>query len=375
MKAIRLTITLTFLWLLALPVFAQESLLIIGTYDSPASEGLYVFRFNHTDAKAEELSHIKTPNPSFVTVSPDGRFVYAVSETAPQNGRGGEVAAFSFDRNQGQLRFINSQLSGGDHPCHVELDKTGHWLFVSNYSSGTLAVLPVSADGSLGSAVPYQHQGKGPDPVRQKGPHAHGSFMSPDNKFVLTADLGIDKVMIYSFDQANGKLHPAKQPFARSRPGAGPRQLCFHPNNKYAYLIEELSGTVVYYKYNHGKLREKQRVSTRPPGDTSVPASADIHVSPDGKFLYASNRGTMNNISIYQIQKKGRIKLTGVQATLGQTPRYFSLSPDGQYLLCGNQNSDFISIFRRNQDSGLLTDTGNRIRVGKPVCIKWIPLK
>lgn len=355
---------------------AQEHYMIVGTYDSPKSEGVYVYKFNSFDGSAKQISHVKTSNPSFITISNDGKFVYAVNEVAPQDGKGGDITAFAFNKETGILTFINRQLSGGDHPCHVETDKTGKWIFVSNYSSGSLSVLPIHADGSLGTATTIQHSGVGKNLQRQKGPHTHGAIISSDNRQLFVTDLGIDKVMIYSFDDVTGKLTPAPQPFVQSIPGSGPRLFTFHPNNRSAYLIEELSGTVVVFKYQKSKISVKQRISTLPAGDTSFAGSADIHVSPDGKFLYASNRADANTIVIYSINKKnGQLTLIGHQSTLGKTPRNFSIDPSGKYLLCGNQNSDEIVIFKRDINTGLLFDSGNRIPVGKPVCIKWTSIK
>jgi 6-phosphogluconolactonase len=247
------------------------------------------------------------------------------------------------------------------------------WLFASNYSSGTLSVLPVNADGVLGTAATIQHTGTGKNLQRQKGPHVHGAIISKDNRQLFVTDLGIDKVMLYSFDAATGKLTASRQPFVQSVPGSGPRLFTFHPNQKISYVIEELSGTVVVYKYKNEKLEVKQRISTMPAGDTSFAGSADIHTSPDGKFLYASNRGNVNTIAIYSINKKnGKLTFITHQSTLGQTPRNFSIDPSGKFLLCENQNSNEIVIFKRDETTGLLSDSGKRITVGKPVCIKWI---
>lgn len=351
---------------------AQEYYFFVGTYDSPKSEGIYVFAFNTATGTAREISHVKTSNPSFLAVSPDQRYVYAVHEAAPQDGRGGDIASFAFNRIDGSLRFISRQLSGGDHPCHVETDKTGRWLFASNYSSGSLSVLPVAADGSLGPPQTIRHTGSGKHPQRQKGPHVHGAVIAPDNRHLFVTDLGIDKVMIYSFDAGNGSLKASAPPFAASEPGSGPRLLTFHPNNKFAYVIEELSGTVTVYRYKKGRLIKRQRVSTMVPGDTLPAQSGDIHVSPDGKFLYASNRGEVNSIAVFRVGRgNGKLQPAGHPSTLGRTPRNFSIDPTGHYLLCENQNSDEIVIFKRDIPTGLLTDTGNRIQVGKPVCIKW----
>lgn len=356
-------------------VNAQEHYLIVGTYDSPKSEGLYIYKFNSENGTATLISNIKTPNPSFLTTSPNKKFVYAVSETAPQNGKGGEIAAFSFNKANGSLTFINKNYSGGDHPCHVEMDKSGKWIFASNYTSGSLSVLPIHEDGSVGDPVSIQHYGSGKNEQRQKGPHVHGAIISPDNKTLFVTDLGIDKVMIYNFDEISGRLTPSKKPFVQTEPGAGPRLFTFHPNTKFAYVIEELSGTAVIYKQKKGKLKIIQRVSTMPSNDNSFAGSADIHVSPDGKFLYASNRGESNTIAIFSVhEKNGKLSSIGHQSTLGKTPRNFNFDPSGKFLLVGNQNSDEIVIFKRDIETGLLTETGNKIKIGKPVCLKWISL-
>jgi 6-phosphogluconolactonase len=355
----------------------QQHYLITGTYTSGKSEGIYVYKFNSTDGSAKKISQVKISNPSFVAVSPNEQFVYAVQEDAAKNGKGGDITAFSFNKQTGILSYINQQPSGGDHPCYVSVDKTGKWVVAGNYSSGSLSVLPVQANGSLGAAIAIiQHNGSGPDKGRQNSPHVHCTLFSEDNRFLFVPDLGIDKVMIYAFDEVTGKLTPAKQPFAQSNGGAGPRHLCFHPSNKYAYLMEELGGTVVVFKYKNGTLKTTQRISSMPVGDTSFAGSADIHVSPDGKFLYASNRADANSIAIFSISSKnGKLSLTGHQSTLGKTPRNFNFDPTGNFLLVANQNSDEIVIFKRDTITGLLTDTKNRINVGKPVCLKWISVQ
>ncbi len=359
--------------LTGLTATAQDYYLLVGTYDSPKSEGIYVYRFNSTDGAAKPVSHIKTSNPSYLSVSPDQQYVYAVHENA-KDGKGGEVASFSFNKQTGQLSYINQQPTGGDHPCYVETDKTGKWVFAGNYSSGNFSVLPVAAGGSLGvPASLIQHEGSGPNEQRQKSPHVHCTYISPDNRWLFVPDLGIDKVMIYGFNATDGKITPTSSAFAPSEPGAGPRHITFHPDGKKAFLIEELSGTVVSYKYRKGKLKKIQRISTLVAGDMRFPGSADIHVSSDGKFLYATNRSTVNNIAVYSIHKKGTLSLLGHQSTLGNGPRNFNFDPTEKFLLVGNQNSDEIVIFERNSETGLLKDTGKRIAVGKPVCIKWIP--
>ncbi|MEO6542136.1 MAG: beta-propeller fold lactonase family protein, partial [Ferruginibacter sp.] len=208
---------LSFLLVIGLTVTAQQHYLVTGTYTSGSSEGIYVHRFNSSDGSATAVSHVKTSNPSFVAVSPDEKFLYAVQENAANNGKGGEIAAFSFNKQTGELIYINAQPTGGDHPCYVSVDRTGKWVVAGNYSSGSLSVLPVQANGGLGAATTIiQHNGSGPNTARQNAPHVHCVLFSADNRFVFVPDLGIDKIMIYAFDAATGKLEPAKNPFVQS---------------------------------------------------------------------------------------------------------------------------------------------------------------
>ena len=368
----------TFVFLFCNILKAQQlSYLLTGTYTSAKSEGMYVYQFNSADGSSKEVSHVKISNPSFVAVSPDEQFVYSVEEDAANNGKGGALSAFSFNKKTGILSFINRQPTGGDHPCYVSVDKTGKWVAVGNYTTGSLSILPVEANGGVGIATAnIKHAGSGPNKTRQASPHVHCTIFSADNRFLFVPDLGIDKLMIYAFDESTGKLTPAKQPFALSDPGAGPRHICFNAANTFAYLIEELSGTVVTYKHKNGKLVKKQRITTMPAFDSSFAGSADIHVSPNGKFLYASNRAEANNIAIFSInQKNGKLSLIGHQSTFGKTPRNFNFDPTGNFLLVANQNSDKIVVFKINKDTGLLTDTHNNIDVGKPVCLKWISMQ
>jgi 6-phosphogluconolactonase len=358
----------------ALSLSAQENYLLVGTYDSPKSEGIHVYRFNSNSGAAQAISHVNVPNPSYLAVSKDGRFVYAVLENAA-NGNGGEVAAFSFDKQSGSLRLLNRVSSGGDHPCYIELDRTGRWAFVANYTSGTVAVLPVQPGGELEQPkTVIRHEGSGPDTLRQKSPHAHSAVISADNKWLLVCDLGTDRIMIYAFDESTGSLTPAPKPFV-TWVKSGPRHLAFHPNNRYAYMIGELGGVVVAYKYSNGTLVPFQKVETLAKDDTRFPGSADVHISGDGNYLYASNRGEVNSITRYRIHRRqGTLTLLGQQPVLGRTPRNFTFDPTEKFLLAANQNSDEIVVFRRYKKTGALSDSGNRIVVGKPVCLKWISI-
>ena len=355
---------------------ADEHYMIVGTYTSGKSEGIYVYKFN---SKTGEFNHVSTAknvsNPSYLTVSPDEKFVYAVNENHAKEKFGGMVSSFSFNKKEGTLTPINQKASEGNDPCYISVDKTGKWAVIANYSSGTASVLPVKKDGSLDSAVSFiQHEGSGVNSDRQEGPHAHSAVLSKDNNYAFICDLGLDKIMIYSFNNKTGKLTPASTPYVETEPGAGPRHFDFHPNNKFAYLIEELTGSISAYAYRgNGQLDLIQNISALPPEYTGSVGSADIHVSPDGKFLYASNRGESNTIAIFKINpQSGELMLAGHQSTMGKTPRNFNFDPSGNFLLVANQNSDDIIIFKRDKQTGLLSDTGKKIEVGNPVCIKWV---
>lgn len=368
----------TFLLLTSFTVFAQEYYLLVGTYNSSKSEGVYVYRFNSANGNTIEISHIKTSNPSFLAVSPDEKFVYTVHEDADKNGKGGEVASFSFDKSKGMLTFINKQSSGGDHPCYVAVDKTGKWVFAGNYTSGSLAMLKANKDGHLDPAsTVIQHEGYSVNSERQNSPHVHCTVLSPDNKYLYVADLGIDKIMTYAFNAKKGTLSNSKSGYIMTEPGSGPRHIAIHPNGKFVYLIEELTGSIVAYRdFGNADLQELQTISALPPAYDGPVGSADIHVSPDGKFVYASNRGESNTIGIFAVNKEtGTLVPVGHTSTLGQKPRNFNFDPTGNYLLVGNQDSDEIVIFKRDKETGLLADSGQRISVGKPVCLKWISTK
>jgi 6-phosphogluconolactonase len=360
-----------FILLLAIPVISNcqtNYYLIIGTYTRGNSEGIYVYKMNTETGDVSYVSKATASNPSYLAVSPDEKFVYAVNEDANDKG---SVSVFAFDKSNGALKYIDKQTSGGDHPAYVAVNKTGRWVAVANYTGGSFSTLPVMANGTLGVPTTIQHTGSSVDKERQEKPHVHSTVFSPDDKYLFVPDLGIDKVMIYSFNPGSGKPEPAPVPFAATPPGTGPRHFIFHPNGKLAYLVEEMGGEVSGYKYKDGKLTLIQRISAYPAGFKEKKWSADIHISPDGKFLYASNRTPANNIAIFSIAKNGKLTLIGSEPAKGDVPRNFTIDPTGNFLLVANQESDNIVIFKRNKQTGLLTDTGKRIQVGKPVCLKW----
>lgn len=357
---------------------SKEQFLLIGTYTPSAnSDGIYVYKFNTETGENSFVSSVKTSNPSYLAISPNQKYVYAVNENADSTRVHvtGHVAAFSFDKASGKLNFINKHESGGKHPCYVSIDKTGKWVIVGNYSSGSLAVLPVRANGSLDSAVQIiQHEGSSVNSERQEGPHVHATVLNKNNKTLYVPDLGLDEVVLYNLDTKTGKLKEFDPPFVATEPGAGPRHIDIHPNGNYAYLMEELTGSISVYKIEkNGYLSLIQNISGLPREFDGAVGSADIHVSPDGKFLYCSNRGESNTIGILSINKSnGQLEWVDHQSTLGKTPRNFNLDPTGNFLLVANQNSDEIVIFKRDKTTGLLTDSGKRIKVSKPVCLKWV---
>jgi 6-phosphogluconolactonase len=326
---------------------------------------------NSETGEVNYVSKATAANPSYLAISPDEKFVYAVNEDANDKG---SVSVFSFDKSSGALTYIEKQNSGGDHPCYIAINKTGKWVAAANYSGGSFSTFPIMANGTLGVPTTIQHTGSSVNKERQDKPHVHSTVFSPDDKYLFVSDLGLDKVMIYNFNPGSGKPEPAPVPFAATPPGSGPRHFTFHPNGKLAYLVEEMGGAVSAYKYNDGKLTLIQHISTYPANFTGgKKGSADIHVSPDGKFLYASNRQPANDIAIFSIDKKsGKLKALGYESTKGEVPRNFTIDPTGNFLLVANQETDNIVIFKRNKQTGLLTDTGKSIKVGKPVCLKWV---
>ena len=367
--------------ILLLPFFAakaqKQPYLLIGTYTTNnQSKGIYVYRFNTGNADNNFVSSVASSNPSYLAVSPNQKFVYAVNEDAGSKKfpGGGAVSSYSFNAEEGILKEINTRYSGGKHPCYVAIDSTRKWLFTGNYSSGTVGLFPVNSNGSIGEMKQLlQHYGSGPDTARQRSAHVHSTILSANQQYLFVPDLGIDKIMTYRFNHEQGALAAAPNPFAASVPGSGPRHFEFDRNNKFAYLVEELTGTVVVYKFENGELQQQQRASALPAGFTGTIGSADIHLSPDGNFLYCSNRGSSNSISIFRVNKQdGKIVLIGHQSTLGKTPRNFNFDPSGDFLLVANQDSNEIVIFRISRQTGFLTDTNKRINVPSPVCIKWI---
>jgi len=354
---------------------AGEFHVYIGTYTGAKSQGIYVSRF---DSRTGKLSDPKlaaeTRNPSFLAVSPNEMYLYAVAEVSDAQGtRAGAVSAYAIEGKTGKLNPLNQQTSGGSGPCHVSVDATGKCVMVANYGSGSIAALPVKPDGSLAEAATIiQHTGSSLNPQRQAGPHAHFICPSPDNRFALTADLGLDKILVYQLDAPAAKLTTNDPPFAVVAHGAGPRHLAFHPNGKLAYVINEMALTITTFSYDtaRGTLFEEQTVATLPAGYTATErdSCAEIAVHPSGKFVYGSNRGH-DSVAVFAVDSKtGKLTLVQNEPTQGKTPRHFAIDPSGQWLLAESQNSDSIVVFAVNPATGKLSQTGQRLQVGSPVC-------
>ncbi len=370
-KLLRLTILLAFIFL-SFWCAAQNFYLFVGTYTGSGSKGIYVYNFNASTGKVKLISSTDSVvNPSYLTVSHNGNYIYAVNET---NGdHPGKVSAFSFNKNTGTLHFLNSQFTGGDDPCYVAINANDKWIAVANYTGGSLSAFQINKNGSL---QPYsqliQHTGTSVNKDRQEKAHVHETVFSPDNNYLLAPDLGMDQVSIYTFNPLQKKSLTASNPSYKAiTAGSGPRHITFHPNKKFAYLINELSGTVVAYSYKNGRLTQLQEIATHPENFKGTIGSAEISTSPDGKFLYASNRGDENTITIFGVNADtGKLNLIGYQQTEGKAPRNFIIDPTGNYLLVANQDTDNIVIFKRNKKTGLLTATSDEIKLPKPVCLQ-----
>ncbi len=354
-----------------------EYIVYIGTYTGQKSKGIYAYRFDGATGRLVSLGLVaETTNPSFLAVHPNRRFLYAVSEIANYEGqKSGAVSAFALDPRTGKLTFLNQVSSRGADPCYLVVDKTGKHVLVANYSGGSVAAFPVRADGRLGEASALvQHAGGSVNPERQQGPHAHSINLSPDNRFVIAADLGLDQLLVYRFDPTKGSLAADSPAFAKVNPGAGPRHFAFHPSGRFAYVINEMQSTVSAFAYDAagGVLHALQTISTLPKDFAGKNDTAEVQVHPTGKFLYGSNRGH-DSIAVFAIDaEKGTLTPVEYVATRGKTPRNFGIDPTGSFLFAANQDSDNIVVFRINPDSGRLTPTGQVVEVPSPVCVKFV---
>lgn len=351
--------------------------LYFGTYTRGESQGIYSAQFDVIDGTLLSMHDpVYSENPSFLAVSPDKQFLYAVNEVNTYLGKPtGAVTAFKIDPETHALTELNHQSSHGAHPAHIVVDATGRFVLTANYSGGNIAVLPIQPTGKVGTLEQMvMHSGSGPNMRRQRQPHPHSVTFSPDQQHVMVADLGIDQVRIYRWDAQNGTLTVNDPPAFQTAAGAGPRHFAFHPKNNYAYIINELNSTLTALKYHpdSGALTEIGTVSTLPENFEGDNTCADIHVSRDGRFVYGSNRGH-NSIAVFEVdQDSGQLFLVQNQDTRGRTPRNFALDPTGKWLLVANQNSDSITIFSIDNKSGMLVPVGEPYTIPSPVCIRFM---
>ena len=354
-------------------LFSQKNYLFVGTYTNTGSEGIYVYEFDPKTGKSKLVNKTASENPSYLVLSPNQKNLYAVNENG--GAKPGTVSAFSFNRENGSMTFLNSKPTGGDHPCYININKTGKHVIAGNYSGGSVTVFPVLKNGALADASQHvMHLGKSVHPSRQEKAHVHAVVFSPTEKHLFVPDLGIDKIMTYSYDLMKDK--PLKEMIGEhtlTEPGSGPRHLIFHPFRPFAYLVEELTGTVSAFRYGNGRLHFLQRISAHPDNHKGGISSADIHISPDGRFLYISNRGDANNIAIFMIEPSiGTLRIKGFHPAGGKKPRNFMIDPSGNFLLVANQDSNSIVVLRRNKSNGMLSETGETINVPSPVCLKML---
>jgi 6-phosphogluconolactonase len=353
-------------------------LVYFGTYTGAKSKGIYVSRFDSATGRLTdpELA-VATASPSFLALHPSQRFLYSAGETSILNGkRVGAVAAFSVNAKTGRLTLLNRQSSGGEGPCHVAVDQSGKCLLVANYGDGSIAALPIQADGALAEAgTVIQHKGSSVNPTRQAGPHAHSMTIDPANRIVFACDLGLDEVLAYRLDPAKATLVANDPPFVAVKPGLGPRHLAFHPSGRFVFLISEMGSAITAFAYDakRGALKELQTISTLPKEFSGNSAGAEVAVHPSGKFVYGSNRGH-DSIAVFSFDaKRSQLTCLQYQPTQGKIPRHFALDPTGQWLLAENQGSDTVVVFRVNAKTGRLSPTEQRISVASPVCAVFVP--
>jgi 6-phosphogluconolactonase len=374
------TLLLSFLFVQACSSLKNEFLVYVGTYTGHGSDGIYAYRFNPLKGKLSPLGlAAKTENPSFFTIDSAGRFLYAVNELDSfQNQPTGAVSVFEIDRQTGKLKLLQQISSLGAAPAHLSLDKSGRYLMVANYNGGNIAVFPIGNDGQLGPhAAMIQDTGSGTNLDRQAGPHAHFIQATNDNKFVMTADLGIDKVLINRLNAKTGSLTPAGSGFAKLEPGSGPRHLAFNSSGKFVYVLNELTSKVTTFSFEseNGTMQTKQTLSTLPMNFSGKNTAAEIIIDAKGQFLYVSNRGD-NSIGLFSINSVDG-SLTPVEwfPSGGNSPRNFEIDPTGQWLFAANQKSDNIVLFRIDKITGKLNQISDSTKLSSPACIRFLELK
>jgi len=356
---------------------ADPPLVFISAFAAGETGAIHVLQWDGANGSLKPLHRATgVAHPFFIALSPDRRFLYSIHARNFGGEEHEQVAAYKIERTSGRLTLLNRQSSRGSASCYLEVDATGRTLLVANYASGSVAALPVRRDGSLGEAASFiQHAGSSVDPERQKGPNAHCIALSPDNRFALAADLGIDQVRCYRLDAPAAKLSlNSPHPFAPAPPGAGPRHLTFHPNGKRVYVINELKNSVTWFDYQpeSGRLTERQTISSLPEGFAGQSACADVKITPDGRFLYGTNRGH-DSIAIFRIGQDGRLTRIGLEPSRGQGPQNLLITPDGKWLLCANMPANHVVVFRIDLPTGGLKPVGDPVALPMPACIRFVP--
>lgn len=356
----------------AVETTSGDLFLVAGTYTSDGgSKGIYLYRFNTDTGNSDSISMVEVDNPSYLALSPDEKFIYAVTENDEVKSA---VHAFSLDKRGGKMELLNSIPVESSAPCYVTIDSKGRYVHTANYGGGTITSFQVKENGTLASAVSMIHfNGSGPDSARQEKPHLHSVRYSPDGQYLFAADLGSDKIYRFTandtpFEGQPALLENSLKEFITPA-GTGPRHFDFHPDGgRFLYLLGELSGKVIVYDYAFGELKQKQVIAA---DTTGAKGSADIHVSPDGRFLYASNRLQADGIAVFSIDpEEGTLTKAGYQLT-ARHPRNFIITPNGKFLLVAGRDDNKVQVFRIDTESGLLTDIHQDISLSKPVCLKF----
>jgi 6-phosphogluconolactonase len=367
-----------FIMLLPLIVQGQKEILYTGTYSERGSEGLYVYKFDRGNEVFSLLeTHPEIKDPNFIAIHPSNNFLFCVNTDQSAEGKKYDAAtSFKINPEDGSLQRLNQVPTHGKGACHISIDREGNWVFISHYSSGTMSVLPVLANGTLGDTIQTIKFTGSSITRRQQAPHIHSILVSPDNRFVYVADLGSDKTWIFRLDQETGRVTPALHKFAESEPGSGPRHFVFHPINDYLFLAEELSNTVTVFQRDgaDGSLTPVQRLSTLPVGFSDRNTVADIHITSDGKWLMVTNRGH-NSIALFGVGTDSELTFINTFPVEGDHPRNFMIDPGNTFVMVANRNTDNISFFRFNAKESSLQFEGKTLKIPAPVCLRWLKLE
>ena len=373
MRGLSFTLAVLILTIGAHRANAEERLVFITAFAAGENGAIGAYQLDVETGKLKLVHRTtKVENPFYLAISPNQKFLYSIHAKQFGGKESEEVAAYAIQGQSGELKFLNRQSARGSAACYLDVDATGKTVLVANYGTGSVASLPVKADGSLDKAASFiQHKGSSIDRARQEAPHAHCIVISPDNRFAFAADLGLDQVMGYRLDAAGAKLAHNRQPFVRTPPGVGPRHLTFHPNGKHVYVINELANSVTMFDYetDSGMLIEKQTISTLPKDFAGKSYCADLKITPDGRFLYGTNRGH-DSIAAYSLAEDGRLTLLKIEPSLGKGPQNLAITPDGKLLLCANMPGNNVAVFRINQKTGALTSVGATVSMPSPSCIR-----